>query len=359
MPYARGMKQCAFRSATVLGLAIAALAGAATAAAAAETSLLEACFQAASLPVRPGESHPVKDAPGARATIPRQALAPFSPVPESLRGVIRHVELPPGRKLIALTFDMCEQFGEVAGYDGAIIDYLRANRIKATIFAGGKWLVSHGERARQLIADPLLEIGNHGWVHRNTRGLTGRDLVDEITGPQRAFEATRASLAGSACAAAQPKAMSRTPQRLGLYRFPYGACNPESLRVVAEQGLLAIQWDLSTGDPAPSQSARQIANAMVHNAKPGAIIIAHANGRGYHTAEALPLALPALRAKGFEFVTVSELLAAGRPVIAQTCYDARPGDTDRYDFLFARRTPSAQPTTRTSPHGWTVHAVPN
>jgi hypothetical protein len=30
---------------------------------------------------------------------------------------------------------------------------------------------------------------------------------------------------------------------------------------------------------------------------------------------------------------VSELLAAGRPVVASTCYDTRPGDTDRYDRL--------------------------
>ena len=67
--------------------------------------------------------------------------------------------------------------------------------------------------------------------------------------------------------------------------------------------------------------------------RPGSIIIAHANGRGYHTAAALPLAIPKLKALGYEFVTVSELLAAGRPVVASTCYDSRPGDTDRYDRL--------------------------
>jgi hypothetical protein len=45
------------------------------------------------------------------------------------------------------------------------------------------------------------------------------------------------------------------------------------------------------------------------------------------------MAIPALRAKGFEFVTVSELLAAGNPVVSDTCYDVHPGDTDKYDFL--------------------------
>ena len=34
---------------------------------------------------------------------------------------------------------------------------------------------------------------------------------------------------------------------------------------------------------------------------------------------------------------MSELLAAGRPVISDTCYDSHPGDTDKYDFLFSKR----------------------
>jgi peptidoglycan-N-acetylglucosamine deacetylase len=89
---------------------------------------------------------------------------------------------------------------------------------------------------------------------------------------------------------------------------------------------------VATGDPSPLRSARAIANAMIRDARPGSIIISHANGRGYQTAAALPIAIPALRAKGFEFVTISELLAAGKAVFAETCYDSHPGDTDRYDL---------------------------
>jgi len=40
---------------------------------------------------------------------------------------------------------------------------------------------------------------------------------------------------------------------------------------------------------------------------------------------------------GYEFVTVSELLEAGEPVVAQSCYDKKPGDTDSYDVLAARK----------------------
>ncbi len=54
------------------------------------------------------------------------------------------------------------------------------------------------------------------------------------------------------------------------------------------------------------------------------------------------MAIPALKAKGFEFVTVSELLAAGKAEIVPTCYDSRPGDTDRYDRLFPLHSAKAQ-----------------
>ncbi len=132
------------------------------------------------------------------------------------------------------------------------------------------------------------------------------------------------------------------PKNISLFRFPFGSCNAEGLAAAASAGLLAIQWDVSTGDPAPSQSARAIADVMVRNVKPGSIVLMHGNGRGHHTAEALPLAIPKLKGAGYQFVTVSELLAAGTPVITQTCYDSRPGDTDKYDFLFApKRAPDA------------------
>lgn len=306
---------------------------------------LNQCGSAEAFKLRPGESKPEKGIHRFDAPLPERHLAPFAVIPAGLRGAIRRVELPPGKKLIALTFDLCEQPGEVAGYDGDIVDYLRANAVKATFFAGGKWLVSHDARALQLMTEPLFEIGNHGWAHRNLRLLEPAALRTEIIGPQKAYEAARAKLSESQCARERPGAMEAIPARIGLFRFPYGACNAHAMAAVNDSGLLAIQWDVSTGDPAPDQSAKAIAEAMVRRAKPGSIIINHANGRGFHTAQALPLAIPKLKALGFEFVTVSELLAAGRPVIEPTCYDSRPGDTDRYDKLFqvARAPRAPQP----------------
>jgi peptidoglycan/xylan/chitin deacetylase (PgdA/CDA1 family) len=188
----------------------------------------------------------------------------------------------------------------------------------------------------------------HGWAHRNTRLLSGADLQSEILAPLAVYAAVRTELGQAQCAAPLRSAFSAIPDRPRLFRFPFGACSPQRLAAVAEAGLIAIQWDVATGDPSPQRPARAIADTMIHNARPGSIIVSHANGRGYRTAEALTLAIPLLKSKGFSFVTLSERLAAGKPVMAETCYDRHPGNTDRYDFPKAHApaaSPSWEPTT--------------
>ncbi len=314
---------------------------------AAPNELQAACFAPGTLTGLPGETSPVKghrdyDAPPRRDVEADAAEA----VPAAHRGSIRRVDLPAGEKLIALTFDLCEQRGEIAGYDGDVFDYLRREKIKATLFAGGKWMRSHQARTEQLMSDPLFEIANHSESHRNLRLLDGRDLHGEIDAPQVAYVRARRRLAATQCAATQPEAMARVPAQMSLFRFPFGACNAASLAAVGDAGLLAIQWDVSLGDPDPQQSAEEIAKTMLRQVRPGSIIVAHANGRGWHTAEALPLIIPKLKAQGYTFVTVSELLARGKPVISESCYNARPGDTDRYDFVGRRAKAPAAPSHR-------------
>jgi peptidoglycan/xylan/chitin deacetylase (PgdA/CDA1 family) len=256
-----------------------------------------------------------------------------------LRGAIRRVNLPAGEKAVALTFDLCEQRGEVAGYDGRIFDYLRQQGVKATFFAGGKWMVSHQPRIEQLIADPLFEIGNHTETHANLRLVQPVAVNQQVLAPQKAYADARAHFVAQQCVASLPEAVSRILEQPKLFRFPYGACNDVSMKAVNDAGMLAIQWDVATGDPDPHVSAARIAEAMVNETKPGSIIVNHANGRGWHTAEALAIAIPKLKAKGYKFVTVSELMTMGKPVIASECYDRKPGDTNRYDFLAALQHP--------------------
>jgi peptidoglycan/xylan/chitin deacetylase (PgdA/CDA1 family) len=300
-------------------------------------ALQSACFPPEALAAIPDENVPVKHDRRFDQPEKNQTLVPAEPVKPELRGSIRRVDLPKGRKLIALTFDLCEDRGEVAGYEGRIFETLRRENVKATLFAGGKWMRSHMARTQQLMSDPLFEIANHAEAHRNLRLLQEPNLSAEIAGPQRSYENIRQSFAATQCAAPLAEAMQSVAPRLSLFRFPFGACNPASLAAVNDAGLLAIQWDISSGDPDPHMDANAIVAQVLRHAKPGSIVVSHANGRGWHTAEALPLLIAKLKAQGYEFATVSELIAAGKPVIADTCYDSKPGDTDRYDLPFSVR----------------------
>jgi peptidoglycan-N-acetylglucosamine deacetylase len=259
-------------------------------------------------------------------------------LPGNMRGSIRGVKLSHGEKLVALTFDLCENADEIAGYDAEIVDTLRRLGVKATFFPSGKWLLDHTERAEQLLADPLFQVGAHSWTHRNFRLLKEDQVKADLALDLKADQRVRQSLHAKECY--RPDLSKSDADHAAVFRFPFGTCNAESLKAVNDAGLLAIQWDLPSGDPAKAQSADAIRKGVAASAKSGSIIVMHANGRGWHTAEALPHLIEELRKRGFEFATVSELLAKGEPIIADSCYELRPGDNMKYDKLFPVERPA-------------------
>jgi peptidoglycan/xylan/chitin deacetylase (PgdA/CDA1 family) len=272
----------------------------------------------------------VSSPPGSR-NVPPERTRPTrmnSPLPAWMTNSIRSVELPDGTRLLALTFDLCEVEGQISGYDFEIVNFLRANNIKATFFACGKWMRSHPEKTIQLMSDPLFEIGNHGWNHKNFRLLDKNQARDQILWTQAQYELLWEKMQENPCL--QQKEIPGVPR---VFRFPYGRCNVEALGMLQELGLPAIQWDVVSGDGAKRQTAKAITELVLKKAQPGSIIIFHANGRGHGTAESLPVFVPKLRARGFQFVTVSELLAAGTPVASPQCYETKPGDNGRYDRI--------------------------
>lgn len=263
----------------------------------------------------------------------------FPPLPTSKRNSIRYV-IPDGNaKIMALTFDLCEQADEITGYDADIVNYLRKNKIPATFYAGGKWMRDHPEETMQLMADPLFEIGNHAWTHGNLRVISGPAMHDQILWTQAQYQLLRNELIDRAISKGATQAdIGNIPRAPTTFRFPYGTCNDESLDALAHYGLAAIQWNIVTGDPARNQTAKGIADTVLKNAKPGAIVVAHGNGRGWKTSEALDLFIPALKQRGYRFVTVSDLLASGKVVATETCYELKPGDNKHYDRLFGNGT---------------------
>jgi len=263
-------------------------------------------------------------------TAPRQSLAALPP---ELRGSIRRVDTG-GKKYIALTFDLCELADNVAGYDAPVVDALRRENVPATFFAGGKWLRSHAERAMQLISDPLFEVGNHAWTHGNFGVLDQKRMVAQVQWTQAQYELLREEVAARATAKGVSKdEIAKIPLLPRLFRFPYGRCRPEALELLSGLGIAAVQWDANSQD-AGKGTGDSVAARVIAHAKPGSIILCHANGFGHGTSEALPILIAALRKQGFTFVTVSQLLALGRPETKAECYADKPGDTEIYDTIF-------------------------
>jgi peptidoglycan/xylan/chitin deacetylase (PgdA/CDA1 family) len=188
----------------------------------------------------------------------------------------------------ALTFDACET-KKPAGYDEKIVKILIKYNAKATMFLGGKWMESHPNETKMLAKNSLFELGNHSYIHPDFTKITLAEAKQEILKPQQI--------------------MFKITGRQGiLFRFPFGNYNKQVLNLLGIQGLKAIQWDVVTGDPDQNIGANDILQAVRTGAKPGSIIIMHMNKRGWHTAEALPEIIEYLRNKGFELVTVSELI---------------------------------------------------
>lgn len=206
---------------------------------------------------------------------------------------------------IALTFDACQAAGQPADYDEAIIRILDATGTPATLFLGGLWAQAHAAQTRALVANPLFELGNHSWSHPDFTAISPEEMSAEILRTQ----AILYNLTG------------RQPL---LFRFPFDAYTDEGLAAVAQHGLRVIQGDVITGDADPRVSTGDIIDVVTTQAGNGSIIIMHVNGRGWHTAEALPAVIQRLRDQGYTFVTVSQLLGLEPPPAAGVGESQRP-----------------------------------
>jgi peptidoglycan/xylan/chitin deacetylase (PgdA/CDA1 family) len=190
---------------------------------------------------------------------------------------------------VALTFDMCQDPLYPADFDAAVVDVLQQSETPATFFMGGDWMRTHPEETKLLAANPNFELGNHSWSHSDFTQLSEEEIGQEI-------DQTEDML------------FQITGRHSRLFRLPSGLYNEQILRVIARHGLYTIQWDSVTGDPDPTFDAATILAEVQRTVRKGSIIIMHGNGRGWHTAEALPLVIDYLKSKGYILVTVSQLI---------------------------------------------------
>jgi len=75
---------------------------------------------------------------------------------------------------------------------------------------------------------------------------------------------------------------------------------------VEKAGLRTVLWDINSRDYT-GVSTKKLAERIISKSAPGSILLFHSGVTS--TIEALPVIVDALRKKGFEFVTLDEMLS--------------------------------------------------
>jgi peptidoglycan/xylan/chitin deacetylase (PgdA/CDA1 family) len=214
---------------------------------------------------------------------------------------------PRDRPRVALTFDadltaaMRRRLddGRVKSYYNAeLIAGLRRLHVPATLFLTGMWMERYPRQTKDLAADPLFELGTHTYSHR---AFTAK-CYTLATVP-------RAGMLADARRAV--RILDRLdPGATRWFRFPGGCYDGTALHELAPLGLTAVQLDVAGADGF-AKSAAAITDQVLSNARDGSIVVLHMHGgdNAPLTDEALPAIVTGLRARGFELVTVSRLLA--------------------------------------------------
>ncbi len=199
---------------------------------------------------------------------------------------------------IAMTFDD----GPHKELTPRLLDLLKARKIHATFFVIGKNANDYPDIMRRIAAEGH-EIANHSWSHPILAKLAQDTLIGEITKTTDAI--TRA-----------------TNRPVTLLRPPYGALTqPQKEWVRQTYGYRIILWDVDPLDWRRPGS-EVVEQRIVSQTKPGSIVLAHDIHKG--TVDAMPSTLDQLLARGFQFVTVSELLKMEQPAPPKA-----PGKTPR------------------------------
>ncbi|KJY99144.1 polysaccharide deacetylase family protein [Pseudoalteromonas ruthenica] len=190
-------------------------------------------------------------------------------------------------KVIALTFDDGPWGGK---YTTQVLNILEEHDVKGTFFLNGSGIQQNKQSAIDLV-NAGHQIGNHSYNHKNMTlmGLDEvRDEVDSTTAliRQIGFEG---------------EIYFRPPYGKKLFVLPY---------YLNSEGIKTITWNVEPETyPKVAGSSASIAEYVVNSSTPGSIILLHVLGsKNKESRDAIGPIIKGLRAKGYKFVTVSQLL---------------------------------------------------
>ncbi len=189
-----------------------------------------------------------------------------------------------GEKKIALTFDD----GPHPRYTGEILDILGEYDIKATFFVIGENVELYPDLIEREIAEGH-EIGNHTESHKSLLKADRAEISREV------------GVLGDSL-------REKFGYAASLLRPPGGQYTEALAEYAKENSQKIILWSVDTRDWAHT-SVSGIRENVMKNTSDGSIILFHDYVAGKSpTPEALRSVIPELLAKGYKFVTVSELI---------------------------------------------------
>lgn len=223
----------------------------------------------------------------------RRQPAPFKPSADPGETVFF---VPVREKVIALTFDD----GPNAAATPQILDVLRDHQVKATFFLIGANVERCPEIVRRMKAEGHF-IGNHTARHSRFDQSAIADIARDIGDGQRAIQ----TVIGAAPS---------------WFRPPFGINGPGMEEACRSNGLAIAGWSADANDWNP-HPVEELVDRIVSQAIPGDILLLHDGWETHqgadrrNTVAALKPILEKLKAEGFRFVTMPDLLkAAGQPV---------------------------------------------
>jgi peptidoglycan/xylan/chitin deacetylase (PgdA/CDA1 family) len=192
--------------------------------------------------------------------------------------------------VLALTFDD----GPDPQYTVPLLAALEEADVQATFFLVGERAVQHRDLLRRELAGRH-ELGNHTWGHRDLAMLSRAETRDELVRTSQVI----ADISGEG-----PRVL----------RPPWGRVSGTAMHIAAEQGLDVMVWDvrLLEKDLDAAGNVDHVLGAL----RPGMVLLAHDAGPGPHSVgvAAMPDIIRGARARGFRFVTASEMFALDRTV---------------------------------------------
>jgi peptidoglycan/xylan/chitin deacetylase (PgdA/CDA1 family) len=200
--------------------------------------------------------------------------------------------LPPGAvdcrkaKCIALTFD-----AGPSENTPALLKILKEKKVRVTFFLlGHNHVDKYPALVKEMAADGNV-LGNHSWTHPRLTSLEPGQIRAELDRLDTAVERL-------------------TGTRPTLMRPPQGRTDKKVEKVCRELGLAQVLWSDTASDYATTDTAL-IRERILKDAGRDGIILLHDLYKG--TVPAVPGIIDALRAQGYTFVTVPELLAPATP----------------------------------------------